>query len=53
MNIDSTVLEAYEKDRHQTGINKILWQGVALLTLFAIADWELFQWLFSILKVKY
>lgn len=53
MNQQFDVGEAYEKDRYPINENGILWMGVGLLLVFAIMDWELFQWLFVKLHVKY
>jgi hypothetical protein len=33
--------------------NKIMWKGVALMTVFAILDWGLFQWFYNMLQVKH
>jgi hypothetical protein len=43
----------YENDRYEVDENKTMWKGVLILAICGVLDWELFQWLFSILKVKH
>ena len=49
MDNDIKITDEYEKDRYPRNENKILWRGVSIMAVFAILDWELFQWLFTIL----
>ncbi len=50
MNNQFNISEEYAKDKVQINGNKIMYKGIGLLLAFAILDWELFQWLFTILK---
>jgi hypothetical protein len=53
MDNEISITAEYEKDRYQKDENKIMWRGVALMTVFAILDWELFQWFYTMLQVKH
>ena len=45
--------EEYKKDKIQINGGKIMYKGILLLLAFAILDWELFQWFFTVLKVTH
>jgi len=53
MNTEFDVKDAYEKDRYPVNENKIMWVGIAVLTLCAGLDWQLFQWFFKTLHVTH
>ena len=47
------VTEEYRKDRDVTDENKHLWIGIATMTVAAMLDWELFQWIFRVITASH
>ena len=40
----------YQKGRDVTNENKYLWIGIAIMTVAAFLDWELFEWFYRFLS---
>jgi hypothetical protein len=53
MDNEFDVIEHYKKDREIKDENKYLLIGIGILTIAAILDWELFLWIFSIVKTSH
>jgi len=53
MHNEFNIEDEYKKDKIQLNGSKIMYKGIVLLLAFAILDWELFQWFFTVLKVTH
>ena len=49
MNQESEILAAYEKDRVQTNVDKIMWVGIIVMAIAITLDFALAFWLGKLL----
>ncbi len=47
------LLAEYKKDRDVKDETKYLWIGIAAMTLAALLDWGLFQWIYSVITASH
>lgn len=53
MDKEFDVSEEYKKDRDVKDENKYLWIGIGAMTIAALLDWELFQWIYTLIRASH
>lgn len=53
MNKEFDLEEEYKKDRDAKDENKYLWIGIMGMTIAAFLDWELFQWIYTVIRASH